>query len=341
MRATTVRVADVAGHLPGDPVAADYFTGYPGAEDRLRDSPMFKLPSTRHHVAYGESNADLVEQAVQPLLERQGREAIRAVDVLLVHSQLPDIPFVGAAGEVAHRLGLRPQWMLDVANGGCAAFIHLLELAQQILATTDARTALICNAQTAAGQLFTQDRVRGLAQAAIPGDGCGVAYLTTGSQGSPVLGLRTRHFPEYAGEMKLVRDDGRRYWESGEAQPRIGFTEEAVAKVLDRGNRLVPEVVRELCRDLGKDCADIDVLITNQPNRLFLDNWRQALGLPPERHPDTFDSCGNLFGAAMPITLDQAALSGQVPEDALVLLGGFAHAGDYAAAAAIHWQGRA
>ncbi|MEV6681965.1 3-oxoacyl-[acyl-carrier-protein] synthase III C-terminal domain-containing protein [Streptomyces erythrochromogenes] len=341
MTAATVRLADVSGYLPGEPVPAGYYTDYPGAEDRLRNSPMFKIPSARHHVADGESNTDLVERAVQPLLERQGRDAIRAVDVLLVHSQLPDIPFVGAAGEIAHRLGLRPRWMLDVANGGCASFVHLLELARQILTTTDARTALLCNAQTAAGQLFTQDRVRGLAHAAIPGDGCGVAYLTTGAQGSPVLGLRTRHIPQNAGEMTLVRDDGRRYWEAGQAQPRIGFTESGVTKVLDRGNRLVPEVVRDLCRDLGKDSADIDVLVTNQPNRLFLESWRQALGLPPERHPDTFDRYGNLFGAAMPITLDHAVREGTVPQGGLVVLGGFAHAGDYAAAAAIRWQGRA
>ena len=334
---TTVSLTDVAGYLPGEPVPAEFYTQYPGAEDKLRDNPMFRVPPMRHHVAAGESNTDMVERAVAPLIERHGREEIRSVDVLLMHSQLPDTPFVGAGSEVARRLGLKPRWLIDVANAGCASFVHMLELARQILTTTDAQTALICNAQSAAGQLFTQSDVRRLAQAAIPGDGCGVGYLTT-SAASPVLDVVTRHIGDYGGDMTAVLDDGRKYWEPGRSQLRIGFTEAAIAKVLERGNLLVPEVVTELCRRLGVATSEIDLLVTNQPNHTFLRNWREALLLPQRRHPDTFDSCGNLFGAAIPITLDRAICSGQVKDGDLVILGGFAHAGDYAGAAAIRWN---
>ncbi|MEU8512933.1 ketoacyl-ACP synthase III family protein [Kitasatospora sp. NPDC048722] len=331
----TVSLTDVSGYLPGEPVPASYYTDCPGAEDRLRDNPMFRVPPLRHHVT-GESNVDLVERAVQPLIERHGRSEIRAVDVLLVHSQLPDTPFVGAGTEVARRLGLNPSWLIDVANAGCASFVHMLELARQILRSTEARTALICNAQTAAGQLFTQSEVRRLAQAAIPGDGCGVGYLTT-SASSPVLELVSRHIGAHGGDMTAVLDDGRRYWEPGRSQLRIGFSEEGVSTVLERGNRLVPELVGEVCDRIAVPTEEIDLLVTNQPNRTFLHNWRRSLGLPAERHPDTFDTCGNLFGAAIPITLDRALRSGRVHEGDLVVLGGFAHAGDYAAAAAIRW----
>ncbi|MDH6126340.1 ketoacyl-ACP synthase III family protein [Kitasatospora sp. GP82] len=333
---TTVSLTDVAGYLPGEPVPAEFYTEYPGAEEKLRDNPMFKVPPLRHHVAAGETNVDMVERAVQPLIERHGPDEIRSVDVLLMHSQLPDTPFVGAGTEVARRLGLKPQWLIDVANAGCASFVHMLELARQILTGTDARTALICNAQSAAGQLFTQPDVRRLAQAAIPGDGCGVGYVTT-SGAAPVLDVVTRHIGDYAGDMTTVLDDGRKYWEPGESQLRIGFSEESVAKVLERGNRLVPEVVADLCRRLGVATTEIDLLVTNQPNRTFLRNWRESLRLPEERHPDTFDSCGNMFGAAIPIVLDRAIRSGQVKDGDLVVLGGFAHAGDFAGAAAIRW----
>ncbi|WP_406376334.1 3-oxoacyl-ACP synthase [Streptomyces sp. NBC_00647] len=335
---TTVSLTDVASYLPGEPVPAEFYTDYPGAEDKLRNHPMFKVPPSRHHVAADETNADMVERAVQPLIERHGRAEIRGVDVLLVHSQLPDLPFVGAGTEVARRLGLNPEWLVDVANAGCASFVYMLKLARQILTTTDAKTALICNAQSAAGQCFTQSEVRRLAQAAVPGDGCGVGYVTT-SADTPVLDVETRHIGEYAGDMTVAVDDGRKYWEPGESQLRIGFTDASVAKVLARGNRLVPEVITDLCRRLGVATGDIDVLVTNQPNRTFLRNWREALQLPAERHLNTFDQYGNLFGAAIPITLDRAIRSGQVKDGDLVVVGGFAHAGDFAGAAAVRWHG--
>ncbi|MCU7728506.1 ketoacyl-ACP synthase III family protein [Actinoplanes sp. KI2] len=337
--APAVSLTDVAAYLPGEPVGLDFFTRDPQADDKLRDSAMFKAPRWRHHVAAGETNVDLAERAVQQLIDRHGADEIRSADVLLVHTQLPDLPIVGAGTEIARRLGLRPEWLVDVANAGCASFVHMLQLARQILTTTDATRALICNVQTAAGQLFTQSEVRRLAQSAIPGDACGVGYVTADGP-SPVLEVSTRHIGEYAGDMRLVADDGRRYWETRTSQLKIGFTEEAVTAVLARGNRLVPEVVGDLCRRLALSTSDIDVLITNQPNRTFLRNWRQALGLPPERHPDTFDECGNTFGAAIPLTLDRAVRSGQVHPGDLVVLGGFAHAGDFAGAAAVRWQGR-
>lgn len=334
-----VSLVDVASYLPGDPVPVEFFTEGQDTGDALRHNPMFRAPRLRHHVSHGETNVDLIERAVQPLLERHGRDAVRGVDVLLVHSQLPDVPFLGAGTEVARRLNLAPEWLVDVANAGCASFVYMLKLARTILATTDATSALICNAQTAAGQLFTQSQVRRLPQAAIPGDGCGVGYLVASGR-SPILDVTARHLGQYAGEMVATLDDGRRYWEPGESQLRIGFTEENVSEVLARGNRLVPASVTELCGRLGVPTTEIGVLVTNQPNRRFLSNWRQALGVPPERHPDTFDRYGNLFGAAIPITLDEAVGDGRVADGDLVVLAGFAHAGDFAGAAAIRWHGR-
>jgi len=80
--------------------------------------------------------------------------------------------------------------------------------------------------------------------------------------------------------------------------------------------------------------------VTNQPNRAFLRNWRDALELPKERHRDTFDECGNLFGAGIPINLDRAISDGQIGNGDVVMMAAFAHAGDFAGAAAVRWGGR-
>ena len=47
---------------------------------------------------------------------------------------------------------------------------------------------------------------------------------------------------------------------------------------------------------------------------MFLRNWREALELPKERHVDTFDDCGNLFAAGIPINLDRAISDGHAEE---------------------------
>lgn len=62
--------------------------------------------------------------------------------------------------------------------------------------------------------------------------------------------------------------------------------------------------------------------------------------LPPQRHRDTFDECGNLFGAGIPINLDRAIADGQLGAGEVVMMAAFAHAGDFAGAAAVRWGGR-
>ncbi|MDT5129262.1 MAG: 3-oxoacyl-[acyl-carrier-protein] synthase, partial [Mycobacterium sp.] len=61
---------------------------------------------------------------------------------------------------------------------------------------------------------------------------------------------------------------------------------------------------------------------------------------PEERHRDTFDDNGNLFGAGIPINLDRAISDGQVKKGDVVMMAAFAHAGDFAGAAAVQWGGR-
>lgn len=337
-----VSLIDVSTYLPGEPIGADYYaqSDEPGASrDGEMSRVMFRAPKFRHHVGPDETAVDMIDRAAQGLIDRHGRDAVENVDVLITHTQMPDMPFYGAGGGIAHRLGMRPSWVLDLHNGGCAAFVLGLNIARQLLASGAGRTALIAIAQNAAGQVFDQPGVRLKAQAAIPGDGAAVGLVSVSDQ-SPILDVECRTYGEYAGDMTLAVDPPRKWWQPGPGEGCIGFTETKIAKVLARGNRQVPEVAMTVCDRIGLATKDIDLLVTNQPNRIFLRNWRDALELPASRHVDTFDECGNLFGAGIPVNLDRAISDGRVRPGDVVMMAAFAHAGDFAGAAALRWGGR-
>ncbi|WP_156298529.1 3-oxoacyl-ACP synthase III family protein [Mycobacterium paragordonae] len=338
----TVSLTDVSTYLPGEPIAAGYYApsveSSPAGDGEL-SRVMFRAPKFRHHVGADETAVDMIERAAQGLIDRHGRDTIEGVDILITHTQVPDMPFYGAGGGIAHRLGMRPSWVLDLHNGGCAAFVLGLNVARKLLASGEGRSALVAIAQNAAGQVFDQPGVRLKAQAAIPGDGAAVGLVTLSDE-SPILGIECRTYGEYAGDMTLAVDPPRKWWQPGVGEGCIGFTETKIAKVLARGNRQVPEVAMTVCDRIGLHTNDIDLLVTNQPNRVFLRNWREALELPAGRHRDTFDECGNLFGAGIPVNLDHAISDGQVKAGDVVMMAAFAHAGDFAGAAAVRWGGR-
>jgi 3-oxoacyl-[acyl-carrier-protein] synthase-3 len=212
----------------------------------------------------------------------------------------------------------------------------MLKLATTIMRGSRARTALLCTIQNTAGQVYRQPQARLTPQASLPGDGCGVAYLVAGA-GSPILAVQVRNDPASASDMRVALDH-RRYWEVGTSEFNVSFNADSFQEILDRGNTLVPRLVREVCATIGIQPTEITALITNQPNRQFLRRWDQELGLDPARHVDTFDRFGNLYGAGVTVTLDHAVREHRVRDGDLVMLAGFAHAGDLAAAAAVRWH---
>ncbi len=338
MKNPTVSLIDVATYLPENRVPASYYDEY-AEDDYLRDSPMFRSPDFRHHASIDESNVEMIERATAELVKRHGPEVLADIDVLLTHSQMPDLPLVGAGGEVAHRLGIFPEYIVDVHNGGCAAFILMMKLARQLLVSGSGQTALIACAQNSAGKVFEQAQVRKLAQSSVPGDGAAVGLLRL-SDDSPILDIECQYYGEHAGDMTLASDPPRQWWQAGEGEGYVSFNENKIIKVMSRGNRQVPRVARIVCDRIGVKSKDLDLLVTNQPNRLFLRNWSEALELPHERHRDTFQECGNLFAVGIPVNFDAAIDDGQVKPGDTVMMAGFAHAGDFAAAAAIRWGGR-
>jgi 3-oxoacyl-[acyl-carrier-protein] synthase-3 len=330
----TVSLLGVASELPASVVGNDFFA--PGAATRRG---MFTAPTTRRHVGRDESAADLIERAARKLIARLGLAAERDIDILFTNVTIPDLPFTGCGAEVARRLGARPRWVIDLHNAGCVSFIYMIELARSLISANDARGALLCNVQNAGGRIFAHPEVRLASQAPVPGDGCGVGYVAA-SELAPVLSIAHRCQVEFAADMTIAASDGRRYWEPGMAPFTVAFSDERVAAIVNRGNRIVPEMVAAACHTAGVRPRDLSLLVTNQPNPIFLRNWREALELPPAIHHDTFDRYGNLFGAAIPINLDDALAHGRPNAGELVALGGFSHAGDYAAAAVIRWGSR-
>ena len=327
-----VSLLGVASDLPETVVGNDFFAA--GAAAR---KGFLTAPTTRRHVAPGETAAAMIERASRRLAEKIDLDLARDADIVFTNVAVPDEAFTGCGAEVARRLGARPRWVIDLHNSGCVSFIYMMELARTIMQATDARGALLACVQDAAGRVFAHPAVRLTSPAPVPGDGCGVGFVAPGDV-APILSIVHRCHPDHAPDMSTTAPDGRRYWEPGTSPITIAFTEERIASIVERGNRMVPEIVTAACRDAGVRVRELDLLITNQPNPIFLRNWREALELPKERHHDTFDRLGNLFGAAIPIDLEDALACDKLPPGGLVALGGFAHAGDYTAAAVVRWR---
>ncbi|MBU0994258.1 MAG: 3-oxoacyl-ACP synthase [Proteobacteria bacterium] len=311
----------------------DFFINESGVETHS----MFRSTRFRHHIGPDETCCDMAEIALSRLAEKININLQKDVDILITNATLPDIPFVGVGAAIVGALNLNPQFIYDIQSGGCVSFIFMMELARALINSSDAKSALICNFQTAAGRIFALPDNRKLPQSAVPGDGCGVGYIVA-DDSSPIMSIVTRVHGESAKDMFPIAPDGRKWWEPGFPALNLDFNKSKISLIVARGNKLVPEVLHMAMAKAHIEYKDIGALVTNQPNKIFLRNWRESMLLPEEKQVQTFDEHGNLFGAAIPICFERGVDTGVIKSGDKVLLGGFSHAGDFTAAAVVHWQ---
>src|SRR4051812_9382834 len=127
----TVSLLGVASYLPETIVTNDFF-----AKGAAAKKGMFTAPTTRRHVRPGESAADMIERAAERLIREQGLDPGKDIDVVFTNVAVPDQAFTGCGAEVAHRIGARPTWVVDLHNTGCVSFIYMMELARLVFSSS-------------------------------------------------------------------------------------------------------------------------------------------------------------------------------------------------------------
>ncbi len=328
----SISLIDVEEFMPETIITNDYF----GEEELRQKNRMFSGTNERRHIGRNELASDYLAIASKKIIERLNLDINNDVDMIVTNVSIPDQPFTGCGAVISKKLGTKTKWIFDMHNTGCISFIYLVDLVHTYMKAKGARHALICVAQTAGGRIFGQEDTRQLAQAAIPGDGFAVAYVTNNEE-RPFLSFEFENYPEFSEDMK-TSSNGKNWWEARDVTGSIDFNENKSAMIIARGNKTVPKMIKKVCENISLKHSEINYLITNQPNTTFLRNWREAISLPPERQLHTFEKYANMFGAAIPVNLATHMKLGTFKKGDLICLAGFSHACDYSGAALLRWN---
>ena len=314
----------------------DFFTNYSSSES----NPMFRGTKERRHCSREDKGSQFLEKASEKLLEKYNIKA-EEIDLFLSNFTMLDIPFTGTGAAWAYTLGASPSHICDIHNSGCTSFVLMLDLAKTLMKSLGLKYALIGNVQTSAGKIFAHPQNAGKPQSVVPGDGCGVALIEASEahneNSGEIIEAAIANHGEFAEDMFIEKGNNLYWWEPSEDIGSIEFNKSRIMKIISRGNKTVPERIKEVCLKADKKISDIDFLITNQPNPVFLRNWREFVQLPENKMYHSFSKYGNLFGAAIPVNLSEALDKQLIKKGDLLCIAGFSHAGDYSSAALIQY----
>jgi 3-oxoacyl-[acyl-carrier-protein] synthase-3 len=268
---------------------------------------------SRYIAGDDETTASLGTQAARNALEASGIAADQ-VDLIILATATPDQTFPASATIIQAALGINDCIAFDVA-AVCSGFLYALSVANSMIQSGAAKTALVIGSETFSRILDWEDRTT----CVLFGDGAGAVVLqaTTAERGILATKLHADG-----------RHNGLLYVDGGPS------TTQTVGKLRMKGSEVfrhavtnLANVLGEVMAEIGMTSADIDWVVPHQANARILDATARKLGLPAEKVVVTVDQHANTSAASVPLALDLAIRDGRIKPNDLVVLeamgGGF------------------
>jgi 3-oxoacyl-[acyl-carrier-protein] synthase-3 len=253
--------------------------------------------------------SDMAVEAAKIALAAAGRTA-EEVDLIIVATTTPDMPFPSTASIVQSKLGAPTCPAFDV-QAVCSGFVYALSVADGFVARGLSKCVLVIGAEAMSQLLDYSDR--------------GTCILFGDGAGAVVLEAR-----EEAGDRGVIstflRTDGRMhdllYVDGGTFE-----TENRIGKIRMQGNQVFRHAVHKISQAVeaavekaNLEIADIDWFIPHQANQRILNGVAERLGLDESKVISTVAQHANTSAASIPLAWYVGVQDGRVKRGDLVLI---------------------
>jgi 3-oxoacyl-[acyl-carrier-protein] synthase-3 len=273
----------------------------------------------RRIAAPGENPSDMGAKAAAKTLERAGLTPVD-VDLLIVATMTPDVPFPSTACLLQAKLGLRRDIPCFDVSAACSGFVYALQVAKDMMRSGAYRRTLVVGTEKLSSVVDWSDRTT----CVLFGDGAGAVLLETTPEKN--VGLLGNLLGADGNNAELLHCAG-----GGSAAP-------ATADSLRDGKHFLrmngKEVFRHAVRVMAESCervlAKCDVkseqvawFIPHQANSRILEAVASQLNVGMDRFPSNLERYGNTSAASIPLALEEAWKDGKIKHGDLVLIVAF------------------
>jgi len=284
----------------------------------------------RRIAADGETTSDLAASAAKRALKQAGASP-EDVDLIIVATITPDMPFPATACLVQRKLGAKKAAAFDL-EAACSGFVYGLEIGHQFIMSRTYETVLVIGAEKLSTIVDWKDRNT----CVLFGDGAGAAVLQHRPNSHGLLTAVMGANGDNADLLYMPGGGSKCPATSDSVAARLHFLRMDGRETFKNAVQAMLTAAQEALARCDLDISQIKCIIPHQANQRIIDAVGTRLGARPEQIFINLDRYGNTSAASVAIALDEVVATGRIQRGDLVLIVVFG-AGLTWGAAVIEW----
>ncbi len=310
-------VVDTWRDLPRPAIAPQPYT--PAMERvvaalRTAAADPFRGIRSRHVLTDGMTSTEMEALAAEAALARADVPAAD-IDLLLVHTAVPEHLLVNTACALHHRLGLPRACFSVQAEASAYSFVAQLALAEAMIVAGRARRALLVQSSAASRLIDRSDPV-----SVALGDAATAVVVGPVSDDRGVLAHVSRTDGRIADSL-VAAVRGKRWYDDGAVTLHVHNAAGELQLFLETVDRCV-EVVEHVLATADVPAASVDFFAAHQGTSWLRALAQQQSGLTHARTVDLFTHIGYVFAASLPLVLDAGVRDGSLRDGDLAMIFG-------------------
>lgn len=271
----------------------------------------------RHVAAAHETNRTMSAAAARVAMGRAGVSP-GELDVIVLGTATPDRLLPSTAVDLQAELGATRAAAFDIM-AACSSFLYGLIVAESLMQSGSAHTALVVGTEKLTTIVDWQDR----STCVLFGDGAGAAVLKRSRDGRGILSTFMRSDGRLAELLYRPAGGAAQPFDADVLRDRSFYVKMEGREVFKHAVRSMSEAADRALDGAKLTGTDIDVMIPHQANIRIIEATAKHAGIPMDKVYVNVDRYGNTSSASIPIALEEAMSSGRVREGMTVLLVAF------------------
>ena len=245
----------------------------------------------------GKATSDMGAEVVKQICEKRGISP-EEVDLILVATVTPDMPFPSTSNLICDKVGATNAWGYDL-SAACSGFLYALVTGQRFIESGAYKKVIVVGADKMSSIINYEDRTTCI----IFGDGAGGVLLEPTEENIGVMDSVLKS--DGSGREYLNIKAGGSYKPSSieTIENKEHFVYQEGRSVFKFAVTNMADVAAEVMERNNLSSEDVDWLVPHQANLRIIDATRERAGLPEEKVMINIQKYGNTTAGTLPLCL--------------------------------------